>query len=133
MCAHSADTAHTFSARTAYAANACQTAISDGKMIATVKRKRAFGYCRVSTDMQAQFGFSLEAQQNQIAAYARAYDYEVIGFYVDHDSAKNVTGRPEYQKMIAEVDKGKVEFIISTALDRFSRSQRDFLAFQDDY
>jgi len=83
--------------------------------------------------MQAQCGLSLEAQQTQIAAYAKAYSYEVIGFYVDQDSAKSITGRPEYQKMIAEVDKGKVQFIISTALDRFSRSQRDFLAFQDEY
>lgn len=97
------------------------------------KSKRAFGYVRVSTDMQAQFGLSLEAQQNQIAAYAKAYAYEVVAYYVDHDSAKNISGRPEYQKMIAEVDKGKAEFIIATALDRFSRSQRDFLAFQDDY
>ena len=102
-------------------------------MVAKMKRKRAFGYVRVSTDMQAQFGLSLDAQQNQIAAYAKAYGYEVIGFYVDHDSAKNTTGRPEYLKMIAEVDCGKAEFIISTALDRFSRSQRDFLAFQDEY
>lgn len=97
------------------------------------KIKRAFGYVRVSTDMQAQFGLSLEAQQNQITAYAKAYAYEVVRFFVDHDSAKNISGRPEYQKMIAEVDKGKAEFIIATALDRFSRSQRDFLAFQDDY
>lgn len=97
------------------------------------KRKRAFGYVRVSTDMQAQHGLSLDAQQKQIEGYASVYGYEIVGFYVDHDSAKNTTGRPEYQKMIAEVDKGKVGFIISSALDRFSRSQRDFLAFQDEY
>ena len=106
---------------------------TDGTMEAMTKPKRAFGYVRVSTDMQAQFGLSLDAQQQQIAGYAKVYGYEVVGYFVDHDSAKNITGRPEYQKMIAEVDKGKAEFIISTALDRFSRSQRDFLAFQDDY
>ena len=85
------------------------------------KQKRAFGYVRVSTDMQAQFGLSLEAQQAQIAGYAQVYGYTMAGFYVDHDSAKNTTRRPEYQKMMVEVDKGKAEFIISTALDRFSR------------
>lgn len=56
-----------------------------------------------------------------------------MGFYVDHDSGKNTTGRPEYLKMMSEVDKGRVEFIVSTTLDRFSRSQRNFLALQDDY
>src|SRR5205085_530264 len=112
----------------AYTTHTLTSRAIDGNMVATVKRKRAFGYVRVSTDMQAQFGLWLEAQQNQIAAYANVYGYEVEGFYIDHDSAKNVTGRPEYQKMIVEIDKGKAEFIISTALDRFSRSQRDFLA-----
>lgn len=95
--------------------------------------KRAFGYVRVSTDMQAQFGLSIEAQQAQIAGYAQVYGYSLIGFFIDQDSAKSTTGRPEYLKMMAEVDKGKAEFIISTALDRFSRSQRDFLEFQDVY
>ena len=106
---------------------------SDGNMVAMDKRKRAFGYVRVSTDMQAQYGLSLEAQESQIRGYAKIYGYEISGIYIDHDSAKNTTGRPEYQKMMIEVDKGNTEFIIATALDRFSRSQRDFLAFQDDY
>jgi DNA invertase Pin-like site-specific DNA recombinase len=118
---------------TAYSAHISPSFISHSKPVTAPTRKRVFGYCRVSTDMQAQFGLSLEAQQNQIASYARIYGYEVIGYYVDHDSAKSVTGRPEYQKMMIEVDKGKVEYIISTALDRFSRSQRDFLDFQDKY
>jgi DNA invertase Pin-like site-specific DNA recombinase len=83
--------------------------------------------------MQAQYGLSLEAQQAQIEGYARAYGYQMVGLYVDQDSAKNTTGRPQYQEMMGEVNAGRVEFIISIALDRFSRSQRDFLAFQDDY
>jgi DNA invertase Pin-like site-specific DNA recombinase len=95
--------------------------------------KKAFGYVRVSTDMQAQYGLSLDAQKEQIAKYAEVYGYEVIGYFVDHDSAKSVTGRPEYQKMIGEVSKGKAQYIIASALDRFSRSQRDFLNFQEDY
>ena len=106
---------------------------SDGNMVRMPNTKRAYGYVRVSTDMQAQYGLSLEAQESQIRGYAQAYGYEVIGFYIDHDSAKNITGRPEYQKMMAEVDRGKAQLIISSALDRFSRSQRDFLAFSDDY
>lgn len=106
---------------------------ADGSPGAVAPVKRAYGYVRVSTDMQALSGLSLEAQESQIRGYAQAYGYDIIGFYVDQDSAKSVAGRPEYQKMMLEVDKGKVQLIISTALDRFSRSQRNFLAFQDDY
>ena len=71
------------------------------------KQKRAFGYVRVSTDMQAQFGLSLEAQQAQIAGYAQLYGYTISVFYVYHYSAKNTTGLPEYHKMISDVDKLK--------------------------
>lgn len=95
--------------------------------------KKAFAYIRVSTCMQAQYGLSLEAQQAQIENYSKAYGIKLQGVYVDHDSAKSVTGRPEYQKMIAEIDKGKADLIISSALDRFSRSQRDFLDFRENY
>ena len=129
MTPYRTDAAHTRTTQDSYMTHSANSRFSDGK----AGRKRAFGYVRVSTDMQAQYGLSLEAQKDQIASYARAYGYEVIGFYVDHDSAKNTHGRPEYLKMVAEVDKGKADFIISTALDRFSRSQRDFLAFQDEY
>lgn len=103
----------------------------DGKV--KIMKKRAIGYVRVSTDMQAQFGLSLDAQKDQITKYAQIFDIEVIGFYVDHDSAKSIAGRPEYQKMMAEIDKGKASYIIASGLDRFSRSQRDFLDFQDKY
>lgn len=122
MTAYSADTSPTFPRRKA-----------DSNIKPMESRKRAVGYVRVSTDMQAQYGLSLDAQESQIRNYAKLYGYDLVRCYVDHDSAKNTTGRPEYLKMMAEVDSGKVEFIIAGALDRFSRSQRDFLAFQDDY
>jgi len=61
--------------------------------------------------MQAQYGLSLEAQQAQIEGYARAYGYQMVGLYVDQDSAKNTTGRPQYQEMMGEVNAGRVEFI----------------------
>lgn len=121
MASHSESTLHTFPSRTA-----------DGK-IPVMKLKKAVGYVRVSTDMQAQYGLSLEAQQSQIAGYAKVYGYELVHFYVDHDSAKDTTGRPEYLKMMKAIDGNKAEVILSSALDRFSRSQRDFLDFQEEY
>ena len=82
MRTHSSGKAPSFPSRT-----------TDGTMETMTKPKRAFGYVRVSTDMQAQFGLSLDAQQQQIAGYAKVYGYEVVGYFVDHDSAKNITGR----------------------------------------
>lgn len=97
------------------------------------QRKRAFGYLRVSTYLQAEYGLSLEAQEAQVTDYARFHGFELVRFFSDHDSGRSTTGRPEYQKMMAEVDNRKAQFIIATALDRFSRSQKDFLVFQEKY
>ena len=44
---------------------------------------RAFGYCRVSTEQQADEGVSLEAQQAKIAAWCLANDIELDTVFVD--------------------------------------------------
>ena len=93
----------------------------------------AFGYIRVSTKMQADFGYSLSAQQSMIKNYAAALGYHVVQFFVDKDSAKDTTGRPEYIKMMQRVDRGEAKLIISACLDRFSRSLLDFIHFTNDY
>lgn len=99
-----------------------------------VKKMRAVGYVRVSTDMQAQFGLSLEAQKEQILNYAKAYGYDLRVVFVEAESGKDMDGRPEYQKMIRDwIDAKRAEVIICPGLDRFTRSQRDFVNFSHDY
>ena len=68
MTTYSADAAHTLNSQDSYMTHSANSRLSGGK----ARRKRAFGYVRVSTDMQAQYGLSLDAQKDQIAAYARA-------------------------------------------------------------
>jgi DNA invertase Pin-like site-specific DNA recombinase len=97
------------------------------------KAVRAVGYCRVSTDMQAMHGISLDAQQKQIRDYASAYSLELTEVLVEAESAKDTKGRTQYQRMIELIDKGQVQTIIAPALDRFTRSQRDFLDFSHKY
>lgn len=97
------------------------------------KMVKAFGYIRVSTQMQANFGYSLSAQQDMIKNYSKALGYDVVQFFIDKDSAKNTTGRPEYLKMMERVDRGDAKLIISACLDRFSRSLLDFMNFTNDY
>lgn len=97
-------------------------------------KMRAVGYIRVSTDMQAQFGLSLEAQKEQITNYAKAMGYDLRAMFVEAESAKSMDGRPQYQTMIRDwVDTGRADIIICPGLDRFTRSQRDFVNFSHDY
>ena len=125
-------------ARTIKANVDAQTTLTATTAADTMTRKgaqviKAFGYIRVSTQMQATFGYSLSAQQQMIKNYAAALGYQVVQFFVDKDSAKNTTGRPEYIKMMDRVDHGDAKLIISACLDRFSRSLLDFMNFTNNY
>ena len=96
------------------------------------KPLRAAGYVRVSTDAQAQGGLSLGTQENTIRRYADLYGHHIVSIYQDQQSAKNAK-RPGYQRMLADVVAGKIDLIICSKLDRFSRNPRDFHEFFDTF
>jgi DNA invertase Pin-like site-specific DNA recombinase len=82
---------------------------------------KALGYVRVSTDKQ---GISLEAQAEKIKAMALVQGTELIDTIVESESAKSLN-RPGMAKLLAAVDKGKVQAIIVAKLDRLTRSVKD--------
>jgi DNA invertase Pin-like site-specific DNA recombinase len=82
---------------------------------------KAIGYVRVSTDKQ---GISLEAQTEKIKAMAMVQGTELIDTIVESESAKSLN-RPGMAKLLAAVDKGKVQAIIVAKLDRLTRSVKD--------
>jgi DNA invertase Pin-like site-specific DNA recombinase len=82
---------------------------------------KALGYVRVSTDKQ---GISLEAQAEKIKAMALVQGTELIDTIVESESAKSLN-RPGMARLLAAVDKGKVQAIIVAKLDRLTRSVKD--------
>lgn len=93
-----------------------------------IKQKiKAVGYCRVSTDEQAQDGLSLDYQQSRIKAYAESQDWQLIDFYIDAGYSGKDTNRPEFQRMISDLQTGKANILIVLKLDRITRKQRDLL------
>jgi site-specific DNA recombinase len=105
--------------RRSTAAKAQQAALRN-----TAHTTRVFGYCRVSTDMQAQHGLSLDAQREEIKRYAADRGWTVEEIFVDGGfSAKN-TDRPAFQQMakaIKESD-GRIAAVVVTKFDRLTRS-----------
>ena len=92
------------------------------------RRPRAFGYCRVSTDGQAQDGISLEAQRARIASWADANGYRLVEVFVDAGlSGKRADNRPGLQAVLAEVCRGGGALIVYS-LSRLARSTRDAIA-----
>src|SRR3990172_3285507 len=91
------------------------------------------GYCRVSSDKQANEGMSIEVQESQIRKYAELYDVELMEIVVDAgESAKNLK-RPGMQKIIGLMDSGLCDGILMVKLDRLTRSVKDLCYLLEKY
>ena len=87
-------------------------------------------YIRVSTAEQAKEGFGLEAQKSKLNAYCQYQGYNKIKLYCDAGiSGKDTKNRKDYNSMIEDVIKGKIERVIAIKIDRISRNTVDFLTF----
>jgi len=93
-------------------------------MIGTAKT-RAIGYVRVSTDKQAEKGYSLEAQRTKLDAYASLYDVELVDVVVDAGESAKTLDRPGLARALGMLRAGKADALIVVKLDRLTRSVRD--------
>jgi site-specific DNA recombinase len=84
---------------------------------------RAIGYIRVSTEKQAEHGFSLEAQTEKLKAYAMLYDIELIDLVVEQGSAKSVQ-RDGLQAALGRLGQD-ADGLLVVKLDRLTRSVAD--------
>ncbi len=87
--------------------------------------KRAALYIRVSTQEQAQEGYSVGEQRERLIAYCKAQDWIIADIYVDGGYTGSNLKRPGIQKLMVETD--KFDVVLVYKLDRLSRSQRDKL------
>ncbi len=92
-------------------------------------KTKCYLYTRVSTSMQVD-GYSLDAQKDKLRKYAEFQDMTVVREYSDEGkSGKNVEGRPEFLKMLRDIEEGKdgVSFVLVFKLSRFGRNAADVL------
>ena len=92
--------------------------------------KRVFLYIRVSTQEQAQEGYSVGEQKERLIAYCKAHDWVIAEIYADPGYSGSNLNRPGIQKLIADI-KG-CDIVLVYKLDRLSRSQRDTLYLIED-
>ncbi|WP_425339090.1 recombinase family protein [Pedobacter borealis] len=88
-------------------------------------RKVAFLYIRVSTDEQADRGYSQRDQDQRLQEYCERQNIKVGRVIYEDFSAKTFKRRPEWSKMLLELKKtrGRIcDLILFTKWDRFSRN-----------
>jgi len=98
--------------------------------MATKKRRplrggtRAAIYVRVSSRKQVQ-GFSLAAQERELAAFCARNGYEIICRYADEGQSAyrdSATRRPAFRKMLTDAEAGMFDVVVVHKLDRFARN-----------
>lgn len=89
-------------------------------------------YCRVSTDEQAQHGFSIESQKERLEAYCKSQGLNEYDFYIDDGYTGTNMDRPALKRLVRDIEKGKINTVIVYRLDRLSRKQKDVLYLLED-
>ncbi|WP_339279086.1 recombinase family protein [Paenibacillus sp. FSL W8-1187] len=85
-------------------------------------------YCRVSTEEQAEQGYSIDAQLDTLRKYCELYGKEIAGEYVDRGvSGKSMKGRYELQRLLQDANEGKFDEVIVWKFNRMARKNLDLL------
>ena len=93
-------------------------------------QKRVAAYCRVSTDSEEQ----LTSYKTQMKVYSEMIaenpEWTFAGMYADEGiSGTRADKRPQFQKMINDCIKGKIDLIITKSVSRFARNTVECLEY----
>lgn len=94
-------------------------------------------YLRVSTDKQVQvFEGSLETQKFRMQEFVKLRNFgdskwgEIVEFYIEEGFSAGSDRRPQYQKLMGDIRKKKINLILISDLTRLSRNIEDFCVLQ---
>lgn len=86
------------------------------------------GYCRVSTDDQADSRLGIEAQQMTIRSYAEMMGWEIVRFEIDDGVSGYkvpIKQRDAMVRTMVSIRAGEADGLVAATLDRFSRRKRE--------
>ena len=91
-------------------------------------RKRVAAYCRVS-EQSERLTHSLATQTSYYSSLIQSNpEWEYAGVYADSFISGTKTGnRPEFQRLMADCEAGRIDIILTKSISRFSRNLVDLL------
>ena len=91
-----------------------------------MKEKRIYNvaiYCRLSKDDgEDKESNSITNQKAFITEYAQKRGWNIIGYYADDGYSGTSFKRPEFERMIKDIEKGYINLVITKDLSRFGRN-----------
>ncbi len=92
------------------------------------RQKRVAAYCRVSTDDEEQRTSFVNQKKTYTEMIASNPEWEFVDIYADEGiSGTRADKRPEFQRMIDDCYKGKIDYIVTKSVSRFARNTVDCL------
>ncbi|WP_445505781.1 recombinase family protein [Niallia sp. 03091] len=88
-------------------------------------------YIRVSTEEQAQEGYSIKAQLSRLEAYAISQGWTIVKTYIDDGQSAKDMNRTDLKKMLNDLEKNEYECVLVYRLDRLTRSVLDLYTMLD--
>lgn len=94
---------------------------------------RAGCYERVSTDEQAQHGFSIKTQIDALEEYCTKNGIRLASHYCDDgvSGGKAASKRPEMSRLLEDIQEGKIDIVLFTRLDRWFRNVPEYYKVQE--
>ena len=86
------------------------------------------GYCRVSTEAQANSGLGIAAQRERVEARALADGVRLDRVFADEGISGATLDRPAFAELLGEADAGRIAAVYTYSFSRVSRSTADMLA-----
>jgi len=87
-------------------------------------------YCRVSTEEQAEYGYSIEAQIEILSNLCKQ-EQKLFKVFVDAGVSGKSLDRPAIQELLGEVEAGNIQEVLIWKFDRISRKAIDMLNFAE--
>lgn len=102
--------------------------IIDPMRVDTTHKRRVAAYCRVSSNSEDQ----LESFAAQVDYYtkliAEQEDWQLVDIYADEGiSALSTAKRDEFNRLMKDCRKGKIDVVLAKSISRFSRNTKDCL------
>ncbi len=87
------------------------------------------GYVRLSRDEDKENYSSIEAQKEIIIEYAKRFNWEISGMYIDDNYSGYTFDRPDFRRMKEDIENGRIDIIIAKDISRIGRHNAKTLLF----
>lgn len=90
--------------------------------------KRAYGYARTATIIQAKESNSIKNQIKRINDYCKKSKIKLLEIFADKGKSGRNLNRPDFKKMLRQIKKDGVDCIVITEISRLSRNFSEYMA-----